>query len=715
MASTLKEKDFCGVLVIEPASSIRQMISEIVKDFGYKNIFHVSSNKEALHVLEVEKIGWVISSGSKDSQPDSNVTIFHILKLISVTPRLKGTLVSLLTDGDQDPEEIVFAFEMGLFSYHQKSYVKDAVSDEFQILFNYLKEYQWQFTLTSAAYLRELLKERHKLKSLLALEENLLSMFPGSADILLHLAEAELLNGRKDTAASMLGQVEMLDKKLSLHCKKLKEKYLPSTEDSQMATAQTFNPLGLKRVVLIDADTDVLYYISELLGAVGVKQIEQFEDGASAFQWLEGEKKEPDLVIMEWRTFGISGPVLVQRIRQMGYLQVPIIVISSLIEKSDFPILKEMGVDHCQTKPFEQADFYASIVWAIQQNRCPTEQKSLQLKIRRLLHAEKIEEAKRLMAHFFTDDRINESSKLEIEAEYFFATGETKQARDKGIAAIKHGGDSLLMLNLVGKSMLKLKEFEGALRCFEKANSISSLNIERLLNLAHASIEVGNMAQAAAAAESAKNLDPTNLYVAEMECNVRIETGTPEQAQALMENIDSGKNIISYMNNRAVSLARNGRFEDSIDLYKKTIVSLPSKWKDLKALVTYNLGLAYARYGDLDLAKEILKEVSEQRIFEVAKKAGSLLKRVEVAVASGGKLELQEQKLPEPEKIEEKDPAQAEEQKNIEMDLLEEFEARKGDIACYLVFFYVEGDRSRFDELVKDLPRFLQRSSIEKT
>ena len=66
------------------------------------------------------------------------------------------------------------------------------------------------------------------------------------------------------------------------------------------------------------------------------------------------------------------------------------------------------------------------------------------------------------------------------------------------------------------------------------------------------------------------------------------------------------------MNNRAVTLARNGRFEDGISLYKKTIESIPTSWKSIIASVYYNLGLAYARYGDLQKAEKTLSEMTAQ-------------------------------------------------------------------------------------------------------
>ena len=71
-------------------------------------------------------------------------------------------------------------------------------------------------------------------------------------------------------------------------------------------------------------------------------------------------------------------------------------------------------------------------------------------------------------------------------------------------------------------------------------------------------------------------IDMDSTEVEQMKCKINIETGNVVTAKSLMNDLEAGKNVIAYMNNRAVTLARNGRFEDGISLYKKTIESIPT-------------------------------------------------------------------------------------------------------------------------------------------
>ncbi len=707
----LKLKEECPVLVVEPTASVRQMIVDVVKGLGYPNVQGVPTTKDALHYLEVEKVGWLITSLYQHEKCNA----IHLLKIITQNPKLFGIATSLLIDPSAEDFCLPLAFELGLMSFHRKSYIKEDFSDEFEELVQLLQLSQWNATLCSAEFLRSYLTEKSQHKSRMALEQNLLSLFPGSARVLYYLAEAEFLIGEHEAGAATLEQVKVIDEKMTSHCKRLSAKYL-GDEATIDTKGKPHNALGIKNVVVVDPDTDIHFHSKELLDAVGVANTETMEDGEDAFQWLSSSK-EPDLILMEWRIPTLNGPILVQRIRQHGFLQVPIVVISSLIKPDDIHLLREMGVDECLDKPFDHNGFYSTIIWAIQQSKFPTEQKSLSIKIRRLLEAGKIDEAERLMSQLFSDERTSEGVKLEVRAEYYFSKGNYIKARNLGIEAMKHGGDSLLMLNLTGKSMLKLKQYEGALKAFEKANNISSLNVERLLNIAEASLYLDDTERAQEAIKSAEQLDSTNHAIDGIKCKVSIETGDTQTAKTLMRDLESGRNVISYMNNRAVSLARTGRFEDGISLYRKTIESLPDSWKEISASVYYNLGLAYARYGDLQTAIDTLSDI-KGAAEGTLKKSKSLIRRLQDCIDRGVKLDLKD----DDENSEISSDSMGDASESVEgtkegddssfEELLADIEAKRGDIGCYLIFYAIEGHNDESIKLAENLPKFRERDAI---
>lgn len=709
MASSLLDKSNTTILVVESASSVRLMIMGLLRNFGYERIHGVSSCKDAIAVLESESVQWMITP----LHATDEINAMHLIQLITSEPKLSHVATTLLLDAATEDYCLPLAFEMGLLSWHQKAYVKDSLQASLEEFFAIFSSHKENVTLTSAEYLRRYLTDKRMSKSRLALEQTLLSLYPGSTNILVQLAEAELLSGGENRAVGLLKQAEMIDESMLPLCQKIREKY---AKGIQAASAEVHeNVLGIRSVFVVDPDTDVLYAASDMLKKMGIDSVETFENGEQALAAILASGKEPDLILMEWRIPGLSGPVLVQRIRQADLLQVPIIVASSLIKKEESPLLMEMGVDCIIEKPFDQKAFYSAIVWAVQQNRTPTEQKSLERKIRRLLAAQKLPEAERLLSHLLGDARMSDGAKSGIKAEYCFAVGDYKGACSHGINSLRLGGDTLALLNLVGKSLLKLKQYERALACFEKANAMCSINLERLMNIAEINLQLGNAAGAHLALGSATALDASNAQTKDMQVKVGLETGHPSVTEKSIKDLESVPRIASYINNRAIALARSGRFEDGIALYERAIQCLSGGWKDLAASVRYNLGLAYARYGDYEKALQVLMMVCSDTDVPVFKKALNLTIRIEDSLKTGNPLvfDTSHDDHPSPES---NDVKANESSANAAIEKMEftasTLTAKRGDIGCYLVFYLLEEHDARSRKLLENAPHFMARGAV---
>ncbi len=707
--SQLKQKEECSIVIVEATGSLRQMIGDTLKEVGFQKITGVSTPKDVLHILEVDHVDWIITSLAAAE----TVNALHVLKTITLHPQLRNTHTTLLWESSGDEDVIPYAFELGLLSLHQKSYLRDGFVSIFTQLLEIFQQYNWDGTLVAAEYLRQHLAKTGQHKERLHFEETMLTLYPGSAQILLNLADAELAIDKKNGKGStILDQLELIDEKMVSQCKRLRQQHgidkYTDKDQTEIGPGTLKNIFDIRTAVIVDPDTDVLFHATDLLTRVGVENIQSFESGTQAYEWLSATKLEPDIIIMEWKIPGITGAILAQRIRSLGFHQVPLVVISSLIKSSDGPILREMGIDDCQEKPVDQASFYNVIIRVIQQSRCPTEEKSSLQKIKRLLRANKLQEAESFMSQLFQNSKTSEANRKEIEAEYYMAKNDLVKARDAGIASIKLGGNSLNMLNLIGKAMLKLRQFDGALKCFERANSISSLNVERLLDIAEACIETDALGDASQAVAQAKALDISNPSVTQMECKIHIVAGKSELAKNLMGDLESGKNIISYMNNRAVSLAKSGRFDDAIELYSRTLNSIPSTWNDQQAAVIYNTALAFARYGHLDKAASVLQEIVaiDSSNSLISKRAMSLNTRIKQCLATKTNLVLSSSDegsvgLPDAVPAGDEDPFEK---------IGAKLELQIGDIGCHLIFFNLERPVCK---LLDNLPLFKPRQAFD--
>ncbi|SMF49699.1 response regulator [Pseudobacteriovorax antillogorgiicola] len=708
----LHDKERARLLLVEPASTVRQMISDVLKDMGFNNIMLASKGKDALHILEVETVDWLITS----TLINDDVNFIHLLDIIVKQPELRRVRTSVLIESDTEEYVLPLAFELGLFSWHRKAYVKENIVGEFEDLFSLFSIKKKSDILTSAEYLRKYLDESRSYRNRLIFEQNLLSLFPGSSQCLLALAEAQKLNDREKDALLTLQQVEILNPKLKPLCDRIRNS-IDASLDTALREGKAQNCLSLKRCVVIDSDTDALHHISELLSHIGGKSIECFEDGDTAFLSLK-QQPEPSAIFMEWRVPGITGPVLIQRIRNHGLSSVPIIIVSSLVDKQDVNLIKEMGVDDLLHKPFESDKFYATLIWCIQQNRKPSEQRSYELKIQRLLDQEKFAEAERLSFEFLKDPRINNIDKIAVQAQLKFVEGDFKKVVNLCFTVLKQRPEDLKILNLLGKTYLKLSRFEKALLCFDKAQKLSPANIKRLIDIADINLELGKDEDFEGAVQKAKEIDGESELVKQVDCRLALEKGETATSRSLFKEIDHLPSIVRDMNNRAVALARNGRYEDGINLYQNTLVSFNKDHQELHKIVSYNLAMAYARYGDLVKAESTLASLGDGD-FGIYKKIKSLLAKVKVCLQEGRSLtfntsfeELHQSPVRDGE-------AQDEEQELVDIDqelssLTNALQAQQGDICCHLLFFDVQGLCMEAEKLRDNGPHFKLRQAIGK-
>src|SRR5690349_22472712 len=98
------------------------------------------------------------------------------------------------------------------------------------------------------------------------------------------------------------------------------------------------------------------------------------------------------------------------------------------------------------------------------------------------------------------------------------------------------------------------------------------------------------------------------------------------------------ENVVAYMNNRSVALARCGMINEGIEGYRKTLESIPDEREDIKGIVHYNIAFAFIRSGQLPEAKPKLEMSIMNKTAKVLTRAEALIKRVKHAIAKGTQL-----------------------------------------------------------------------------
>jgi tetratricopeptide (TPR) repeat protein len=344
---------------------------------------------------------------------------------------------------------------------------------------------------------------------------------------------------------------------------------------------------------------------------------------------------------------GLTGPALIQRVRGYGFIDVPIVILSSLLKPTDGGILTEMSVSNVIGKPLAQADLLAALEWTAIQERLPTEIRSMERRILAMLKAGRREAAQKLKVVYMAHEEVSLGEQKYIDAEFFFDQGQYPEAKLAAIESIKLlGKSSLLPLNLLGKCLLKLKDFDAALRIFEQARQISPDNLGRILDLAELHLGRNETDRALELVSKARSIDPTLERIDSVEARVHIVAHRTKKAVELIQKMDSLAEIVGYMNNHAVALAQVGKFAEAVTLYKNTLDSLPTEnygrpdRTHARLVVTYNLALCLCRQQELSTAMDVLQPLAASPDLDnsLVKKAAVLLQKINKSLESGGTL-----------------------------------------------------------------------------
>ncbi|MBC7658669.1 MAG: hypothetical protein H7249_03085 [Chitinophagaceae bacterium] len=170
------------VLIAESSGPSRILLSEVVRGQGFPEVQAVASLKDAIGILEVEPIDWLITGVFQDQTEN----ILQLLKLCCMTPSLRDLQVSAFFDKSELyllPE----AFELGLMSYHMRPFTKDSLLAEISNIVADFDQMDWNSMMIASQYLRKYLNLAQLFDDLLVFERQLTKLLPGDLLQLLNL------------------------------------------------------------------------------------------------------------------------------------------------------------------------------------------------------------------------------------------------------------------------------------------------------------------------------------------------------------------------------------------------------------------------------------------------------------------------------------------------------------------------------------------------
>ncbi|WP_141734642.1 tetratricopeptide repeat protein [Oligoflexus tunisiensis] len=633
------------VALIDPFHESRVAIIKVLHKLGFKHVMICKSVRDLADRMRKTRVDWVLST-LLEEQSIKMPMYLHGLYDDHMHDKIR---ISYLLTEKQLPQ-LPEAFADGLLSWFDLSRMEDqrTIQADLEEFFNILKdahERSLHEAFVAAEYFRRYLKKHMIWGELITMEKALCNNFPLKSENLLSLAEAHFLAGEYNRGRLLVQQaqqmaVESLDQAIDDLLKKFPKALL----EKQGSVAERFD---IRTAVIIERDEREVQILRQALKRIGVPTVREYPTFQDAWEALKTQE-EPSLMITEWssRKGDLSSAQYLQRVRGHGFLKLPVIVMINKLRPQEAQLLNDVHAIQLMQKPLREEHAVMSIAFAIQQAKVPTERKPIEQQIVNCLQTGDRADAYYLRKVYHADSNIPPSRKYYIEAVFNYHHHNYTKARNYLIKGIKLSTTekdkdevkpNLDKTVLLAKCLFRLGDKSIAIQMLEKARERSPYNIAILMALMEMNYDVGNVTQASAAIEEAEKIDAGNAQVIQAGAKLSLLTGKTDQAAQFLAHMDNLTEIITRMNNQAVSFIQSGNFQKGIELYLSAIKSLPPKEQDFLGVVYYNLALAFLRNDEIDPGLENLQKSTSYES-RVHRRAVSLSKRIEESKAAGRKL-----------------------------------------------------------------------------
>jgi tetratricopeptide (TPR) repeat protein len=138
-------------------------------------------------------------------------------------------------------------------------------------------------------------------------------------------------------------------------------------------------------------------------------------------------------------------------------------------------------------------------------------------------------------------------------------------------------------------------QLQEALPILEKLRLNNPRHPGRLAKIAECHLALGNLEKADTAFSKSLSLDEHSMEAREDLARVKLAMGDFDSAKVLLEHCGDVTKVASYLNAYGIQLVRAGRYEESIEHYKKAQLVLPTNTN--RHQILFNIGLAYAKWG----------------------------------------------------------------------------------------------------------------------
>ncbi len=153
--------------------------------------------------------------------------------------------------------------------------------------------------------------------------------------------------------------------------------------------------------------------------------------------------------------------------------------------------------------------------------------------------------------------------------------------------------------HIYARCKLHSKDYEGAIASLKGAQLISPANVQRLLEMGGAYLEIDRPDQANTVFEEILRLAPELKQAKKGQAKSQLLAGEINEGLNLIRSSLNPREIAAVFNTAAIIAIRNGKYAEGLSLYKVAAKTLEGDEK-LAAKIVYNMGIGFVKWGKMN-------------------------------------------------------------------------------------------------------------------
>jgi CheY-like chemotaxis protein len=368
-----------------------------------------------------------------------------------------------------------------------------------------------------------------------------------------------------------------------------------------------FAPLN---VLVVDDMPAIRRMLRQMLQALGVRgQIQEAMDGVEAWETLQEQFYE--LVVCDINMPRMNGLELLRRFRaDPRYETTPFLMITGEVTEEVVAAAAESEVDGYLLKPFKINTLESRLRTIILNKHQPSTGESLFLKAKKLLEADRPQDAVVLLEKLLEPPFKKHAKVLNLLGECHLALDSAEQAASCFTQALKLNPQYLKSCQNLAVLNETLGNLTEARNFLEQARSLSPLNPERLFRLGQLCLKAGDKTQAQQyLKESLKCGHTAEETDRPQVAEVFLQAGMDQVAEDLFtQSIREQPDNVYLYNRLGIALRRQKKHQEALKCYQTALDLAPANER-----IYFNLGILYFDLGNNEKALQAFKTALKLR------------------------------------------------------------------------------------------------------